>query len=117
MDYSRKYTGTITISADKKVCHFELIRNTKEKSSVDETAIDHVLDKWDDEKMKNFFVDFFKYIFDYSNFSHFNTIGDLDVTHDVKTEMNGKKHTIWTMVKKNKSPLVISMPQAADPKK
>lgn len=117
LDYSRKYTGTITISADKKVCHFELIRNTKEKSSVDETAIDHVLDKWNDEKMKNFFVDFFKYIFDYSNFSHFNTIGDLDVTHDVKTEMNGKKHTIWTMVKKNESPLVISMPQAADPKK
>lgn len=117
LNYSPKYTGTLTISADKKTCHFELVRYTKEKSSDDETAIDHVLDKWDDEKMKNFFVDFFRYIFDYSNFSHFNTIGDLDVTHDVKTELNGKKHTIWTMVKKDKSPLVISMPQAADPMK
>lgn len=117
LNYSNRYNGAITISADKKTCHFELVRNTQERSSVDITSIDNVLDKWNDEEMKNFFVDFFKYIFDYSNFSQFNKMNDLEVKHDVKTEQNGKKHTIWTMVKKDRSPLVISMPQAADPQK
>mgnify|MGYP002677737324 FL=1 len=117
LNYSNRYNGAITISADKKTCHFELVRNTQESSSVDITSIDNVLDKWNDEEMESFFVDFFKYIFDYSNFSQFNTIDDLEVTHDVKTEQTGKKHTIWTMVKKDKSPLVISMSQAADPQK
>lgn len=117
LNYSNRYNGTITISADKKTCHFELVRNTQESSSVDITSIDNVLDKWNDDKMKSFFVDFFKYIFDYSNFSQFNKMNDLEVKHDVKTEQNGKKHTIWTMVKKDRSPLVISMSQAADPQK
>lgn len=44
-------------------------------------------------------------------------MNDLEVKHDVTTEQNGKKHTIWTMVKKDRSPLVISMSQAADPQK
>ena len=79
--YSNRYNGDITISADKKTCHFELVRNTQESSSVDITSIDNVLDKWNDEKMKNFFVDFFKYIFDYSNFSQFNKMNDLEVKH------------------------------------
>lgn len=114
---SNRYNGAISISADKKTCHFELVRNTQESSSVDITSIDNVLDKWNDEEMKNFFVDFFKYIFDYSNFSQFNKMNDLEVKHDVKTEQNGEKHTIWTMVKKDRSPLVISMSQAADPQK
>lgn len=117
LNYSNRYNGAITISADKKTCHFELVRNTQESSSVDITSIDNVLDKWNDEEMKNFFVDFFKYIFDYSNFSQFNKMNDLEVKHDVKTEQNGEKHTIWTMVKKDRSPLVISMSQAADPQK
>lgn len=117
LNYSNRYNGAITISADKKTCHFELVRNTQESSSVDITSIDNELDKWNDEEMKNFFVDFFKYIFDYSNFSQFNKMNDLEVKHDVKTEQNGEKHTIWTMVKKDRSPLVISMSQAADPQK
>lgn len=117
LGYSNKYNGVVTISADKKTCHFELVRNIQEKSSVDKTSIDMVLDKWNDEEIKSFFVDFFKYIFDYSNFSQFNKMNDLEVKHDIKTEQNGKKHTIWTMVKKDRSPLVISMPQAADPQK
>lgn len=117
IEYSPKYVGKIKVTADKKTCHFELVRNINVQSSADATSIDKVLDKWDDEKMEKFFVDFFKYIFDYSNFSIYNSIGDLEVTHDIKTEDNGKKHTVWTLVKKDKSPLVISMPQAADPKK
>lgn len=117
LNYSNRYNGDITISADKKTCNFKLVRNTQESSSVDITSIDNVLDKWNDEEMKNFFVDFFKYIFDYSNFSQFNKMNDLEVKHDITTEQNGKKHTIWTMVKKDRSPLVISMSQAADPQK
>lgn len=117
LNYSKKYQGTIIISEDRKSCRFEIVRNTNEKSSVDETSFDKVLDNWDDEKVKSFFVDYFKYIFDFSNFSLFNKVDDLEVTHDIKTEGNGKKHTIWTMVKKDKSPLVITMPQAIDPQK
>lgn len=115
--YSVKYTGNIKITADKKTCYFELVRNTNVQSSSDVTSMDKVLDQWDDEKIKSFFVDLFKYIFDYSNFSIYNSIGELEVKHDIKTEENGKKHTVWTLVKKDKSPLVISMPQAADPQK
>lgn len=44
-------------------------------------------------------------------------MNDLEVKHVIKNEQNGKKHTIWTMVKKDRSPLVISMAQAADPQK
>lgn len=117
LNYSKKYQGFILISEDKKSCRFEIVRNTNEKSSVDETSFDKVLDNWDDEKVKSFFVDYFKYIFDFSNFSLFNMVNDLEVTHDIKTEVNGKKHTIWTMVKKDKSPLVITMPQTIDPQK
>ena len=91
--------------------HFKV----RKKKAAKDNNVDNLI--LSDEEMKNFFVDFFKYIFDYSNFSQFNKMNDLEVKHDVKTEQNGKKHTIWTMVKKDRSPLVISMSQAADPQK
>lgn len=115
IEYSKKYQGKITIPADKKECHFELVRYTKEETSEDITSMDQVLDKWDDQKLRDFFVDFFMYVFDYSNFSQFNNISELSITHDIKTENNGKKHTIWTLVRKDKSPLIVSMPQDEDP--
>lgn len=117
LEYSAKYKGSIKISADKKACYFELVSNTNAISSSDATSMDKVLDKWNDDRIKRFFIDFFKYIFDYSNFSFFNNLDDLEVKSDIKTEEDGKKHTIWTMVKKDKSPLVISMSQTADPQK
>lgn len=117
INYSSKYKGKITISTDKKECKFELVRYPQEKTSEDKTSMDQVLDKWNDQKMKNFFVDFFRYVFDYSNFSQFNQISELSITHDIKTENNGNMHTIWTLVKKNRSPLIVSMPQDEDPKK
>lgn len=115
IEYSKKYQGKITIPADKKECHFELVRYTKEETSEDITSMDQVLDKWDDQKLRDFFVDFFMYVFDYSNFSQFNNISELSITHDIKTDNNGKKHTIWTFVRKDKSPLIVSMPQDEDP--
>lgn len=115
IEYSKKYQGKITIPADKKECHFELVRYTKEETSEDITSMDQVLDKWDDQKLRDFFVDFFMYVFDYSNFSQFNNISELSITQDIKTENNGKKHTIWTLVRKDKSPLIVSMPQDEDP--
>lgn len=117
LDYSNKYKAVITVSSDKKTCKVDLVRNTKENSSNDKTSMDNVLDKWTDDQIKSFFVDYFKFIFDFSNFSQFNNLEELEVTSDIKTEQSGKKHTIWTLVNKNKSPLVISMPQSADPQK
>lgn len=117
LNYSDKYKGLMKISADKKEFYFEIVRYTKVKSSTDETSMDKVLDNWDDNKIKSFFIDFFSYVFDYSNFSRFNKVGDLQISHDIKTEDNGKKHTVWTLVKKNNSCLVVSMPQDVDPKK
>lgn len=117
LDYSKRYRGIISISADRKECYFEIIRNTNEIVSEDETSMDNVLEKWDDEKIRSFFIEFFMFVFDFSNFSLFNKVSELDIQHDIKTEDNGKKHTIWTLVKKDNSPLVVSMPQDDDPKK
>ena len=117
LDYSNKYKAVITVSSDKKKCRVDLVRNTNVKSSDDTTSMDNVLDKWTDNQIKSFFIDYFKYIFDFSNFSQFNNLNDVEVTSDIKTEENGNKHTIWTMINKDKSPLVISMSQTADPQK
>ena len=76
LDYSTKYQGKITISKDNRECHFELIRNSNVDTSEDITSMDKVLDKWDDQEIRDFFVDYFKYVFDYSNFSQFNKISD-----------------------------------------
>lgn len=116
LDYSTKYQGKITISKDNRECHFELIRNSNVDTSEDITSMDKVLDKWDDQEIRDFFVDYFKYVFDYSNFSQFNKISELTINHDIKTENNGQKHTIWTLIRKDNCPLVVSMPQNEDPK-
>lgn len=115
--YSKRYCGKVTLSADNRECRFEIIRNECEIPSSDETSMDQVLERWNDNQMKNFFVDFFNYLFVYSNYSHFNNMGELTIESDVRTEENGNKHTVWTLVKKNRSPLVIAMSQNADPKK
>lgn len=116
MEYSTKYQGKITISKDNRECQFELIRNSNADTSEDITSMDKVLDKWNDQEIRDFFVDYFKYVFDYSNFSQFNKISELTINHDIKTENNGQKHTIWTLIKKDNCPLVVSMPQNEDPK-
>lgn len=116
LDYSMKYQGKITISKDNRECHFELIRNSNVDTSKDITSMDKVLDKWNDQEVRDFFVDYFKYVFDYSNFSQFNKISELTINHDIKTENNGQKHTIWTLIRKDNCPLVVAMPQNEDPK-
>lgn len=117
LDYSDKYKAVIKVSSDKKICSFDLVRNTEMESSNDTTSMNKVFDTWKDEQIQSFFIDYFKYIFDCSNFSLFNNLNEIEVRSDIKTEENGKKHTIWTMVKKDKSPLVISMSQTADPQR
>lgn len=115
--YSKRYRSIVTISADKRECRFEIIRNKRETPSTDDTSMDQVLERWNDNDMKNFFVDFFNYLFVYSNYSLFNNKNELTIKSDIKTEENGNKHTVWTLVKKDKSPLVIAMSQNEDPKK
>lgn len=117
LKYSNKYKAVIKVSADKKECRVDLVRKKNVDSSEDTTSMDRVLDKWKDDQIQSFFVDYFKYVFDFSNFSQFNNLNEIEVKSDITTEENGNKHTIWTMVKKDKSPLVISMPQSADPQK
>lgn len=114
--YSKKYQGKIAISKDNKECRFELIKNSNADTSEDITSMDKVLDKWHDQEIRDFFVDYFKYVFDYLNFSQFNKISELTINHDIKTENDGQKHTIWTLIRKDNCPLVVSMPQNEDPK-
>lgn len=114
--YSEKYQSVIKITESKKSCYFEIIRKNNVGSSQDETSMDKVLDKWDDKKMRDFFVDYFKYVFDFSSFSLFNKMSDLTIYSDIKTEDDGNKHTVCVSIKK-KSSLLVSMPQDEDPKK
>lgn len=115
LKYSSRYQGLMKVSEDKKEFRFEIVRSDSYPSSIDETSMDKVLDNWKDENIKDFFVDFFKYVFDYSNYSQFNKVDDLNIKCDIRIEESGKKHTVWISVKKVNSPLVINMPYDVDP--
>lgn len=114
-NYSDRYKGILTIYKEKRECKFELIKNTRKAANSDPTSMDRVFEKWNDTQIKTFYVDYFSYIFDFSNFSQFNKLSDLTIDKDIKTEDSGKKHTIWAVVKKSNSRLVISMSQILDP--
>lgn len=115
-DYSEKYAVKITVSSDNSQFKIELTKKACKKYEASDTNISKAFDVFTNDEIKCLILDFVTEMFLYSNFSIYNTPGNLKISPEITEKKEGKKTIISVEVmKENKLPIICSQRQMETP--
>jgi hypothetical protein len=114
--YSNKYRLTMIVSCKNTKFEIKLEKKRKKQVEVNEMDVANALDKFSDEELKHFLLDFCMELFLYSNFELYNKHEDLIFTPEVSVQTEAAK-TIYTVEVTNKDgySLICSQKQISVP--
>lgn len=118
-DYSPRYQISMEVSPDNKSFKLELTKNENNAVSNIDTDIDVVLETLGHDMINRLLFDFVHEVFVYSNFSLYNKIDSLRVTHDSQIQEQARIVKYYLIVTKEEGghlyPLICAQKQLDNP--
>jgi hypothetical protein len=115
-DYSNKYQLSIRITNKDAKFEIRLEKKHDLQIALNATDVAMALDKFSDDDIKHFLLDFCEELFLYSNFQKYNEIGELRFKPEITTQAEAAK-TVYSVEVENTEgyPLICSQKQMSAP--